>query len=100
MGKTHQCPTHIPLHVIQELVEAVHNDLDPDYSSSEEDTEAPAGQVVMAIQHQTEPAPITTTHKKNRTLRFRGFVGTQEVLILLDSGSAGTFVSPEIAAKV
>lgn len=81
-------------------MEAVHNDSDPNYSSSEEDTEAIARQVVMAIQQQADPTPASTPKKKNRTLRFRGFVGSQEVLILLDSGRAGTFVSPEVASKV
>jgi hypothetical protein len=32
-------------------------------------------------------------------MRFRGYVGKQELLILLDSGRAGTFISEEVARK-
>lgn len=37
--------------------------------------------------------------KKWQTLRFTGYIGTQEVLILLDSRSVGTFVSAELAEQ-
>lgn len=81
-------------------MEAVQVDSDPDYLSSEEDVEATAGQVVMAIQQQSEAVPISNSKKKNRTLRFMCFAGTQEVLVLLDLGSAGTFVSTKVASKI
>jgi hypothetical protein len=35
--------------------------------------------------------------KKRKTMRFHGMVGKKELLILLDSGSAGTFISEQVA---
>ncbi|XP_066374840.1 uncharacterized protein [Miscanthus floridulus] len=96
-GKNHKCPPQVPLHIIQELMDAVHIDQEPDYDSSEEDSEASLGQVVMVIQ-QAEPA--VESKNKNRTLRLRGFIGKQKVLILVDSGSARTFVSQDLAAHI
>ncbi|CAD6236488.1 unnamed protein product [Miscanthus lutarioriparius] len=95
-SRKHKCPTQIPLHVIQELLEAVQVDPEPVYDSSEEDTEPNPGQVVMAVKQSVSSG----IPKKNRTLRLRGFIGNKEVLILLDSGSAGTFVSQELAAQI
>jgi hypothetical protein len=96
-GRNHKCPTQIPLHIIQELLDAMHVDPDPDYASSEEDSEASPGQVVMSVQ---QGSSMPNNVKKNRTMRLRGFIGKQEVLILVDSGSARTFVSQELAAQI
>lgn len=92
-------PTQVPLHVIQELLDAVQLDADLDYSSSEEDSEANGGRVVMAVKSADN---FGTAHsdRKNRTLRFRGFIDSKEVLILLDSGSARTFISQEVASLI
>jgi hypothetical protein len=99
-GRNHKCPTQVPIHVIQELLEAVQIEPELDYSSSEEDSEANGGQVVMAV---TPICPVQSAvgmSKKNRTLRLKGLVGSHEVLILVDSGSAGTFVSQELANTI
>lgn len=97
-GRNHKCPTQIPLHVIQELLEAVQVEPDEDYNSSEEDSEAQAGQVVMAVK--PVASSIADLKKRNRTLRLRGHIGSQEILILVDSGSAATFISTQVASKL
>jgi hypothetical protein len=43
---------------------------------------------------------MSNEKRKNRTLRLQGFIGKQEILILLDSESAGTFISQEMAKQV
>jgi hypothetical protein len=45
-----------------------------------------------------EPTPTNPVQRK-RTIRFRGLVGKQELLILLDSGSSRTFISEALAQK-
>lgn len=97
-GRNHKCPTQIPLHVIQELLEAVQVEPDEDYNSSEEDFEAQADQVVMALKPAT--SSISEAKKRNRTLRLKGHIGSQEILILVDSESATTFISTEVAQKL
>lgn len=59
--------------------------------------EVQVGQVVMYVQTQQDKL---SGHRKNRTLRFSGSIGQQQVLILLDSASAGTFISQEMASKI
>lgn len=83
--------------MIQELLEAVQENSEPDYTSAEEDSEVAPGQVVMVVQHASVEY---TSVRKNRTLRLRGFIGKQEILILVDSGSAETFVSQELASQI
>jgi len=98
-GRNHKCPTQIPLHVIQELVDAVQDDHEVDYNSSEEDSEAPAGQI-MAIKSANSAQTDSNGKRKNRTLRLTGFIEAKEVLILVDSGSAATFISQELATQI
>jgi hypothetical protein len=54
----------------------------------------------MAVKPVEQLHPVSSASKKNRTLRLRGFIDSREVLILLDSGSAGTFISQEIASLI
>lgn len=75
-------------------MDVVQVESEPNYTSEEEDTEAPAGQVVMTIQQPT------MNIKKGKTLRFKGCIDQQEILILLDSSSLGTFISSELVEKL
>lgn len=52
----------------------------------------------MALKQDIEFSASHSSRKNNRT--FKGFIGQQEILILLDSGSPGTFVSQEVAAQI
>lgn len=90
----------MPLQVIQELLDAVQVEQESDYTSSEEDSEAQANQVVMAVKPADLPHSSSGQPRRNRTLRLKGWIGSQEVLILLDSGSAGSFVSQELAIQI
>lgn len=42
----------------------------------------------------------STEIKKRRTLKIYGRIGKLEVLILIDSGSVGTFISDKLASKL
>ena len=65
-----------------------------DSESSEPDEDVSEG-FVMAVQHQQSDHPKLV----RKTMRFKGLVGKHELLILLDSGSAGTFVSSSMAQQ-
>lgn len=93
-GRGHKCPDKVPIHVIQELLEMFQLDNSPDHDASDcDDSE----EIIMAMQ---DVQPDQNTKKKRRTMRFRGFIGKQEILILLDSGSAGTFVNDTVASSL
>jgi hypothetical protein len=53
---------------------------------------------MLSVEEQCKPELLAT--KKRKTVRFQGFIGKQELLILLDSGSTTTFISKEFAAKL
>ena len=92
-GRGHKCPTHVSIHVLQEFMDAVHVEPEADYATEDEDTEADAGQVVMAVHPQPQPS------KRTRTLRFTCHINQQEILILLDSGSSGTFINSDLVER-
>jgi len=96
-GKSHKCPEHIPLHVVQELVSSIQSGLssaDNDSDSEDDFVEdcVMALPLVPAQQAPDRPA-------KRKTMRFRGIIEQQDVLILLDSGSACTFINEELASQ-
>lgn len=83
-GRNHKCPTQVPIHVIQELLDAVQVETEVDYSSEEEDSEPAVGQVVMSIQSPSADCSAVKSEKKNRgvllTLRRCSFCWIQVML--------------------
>jgi hypothetical protein len=55
---------------------------------------------VLTTNPAQESHQICQSPGKRKTMRFRGFIGKQELLILLDSGSARTFITPEVANSI
>jgi hypothetical protein len=87
---THTCPEHVPLHVIEELLDAL--EFQPSEDSEELQSEILASDdIVMAVQL---PDKEVTGHRQ--TLKLLAHIGKQQVLILVDSGSIGTFVSDRL----
>ena len=95
-GKAHKCPEQIPLHVVQELVGSIQSETTSVSEDSDSDTEYPEDCVLSLpiMPSQSEQVPP----KRRKTMRFRGLVDKQEILILLDSGSACTFISQDLAS--
>lgn len=91
-GRSHTCPAQIPLHVVQEVMELFQLDIHSDADNSHDEDSVPED-CVMTLQKNTIPGQT----KKRKTMRFKGLVNKQEFLVLLDSGSAGTFISQDLA---
>lgn len=87
-SKDHECPPQVPLHVIEELLDALEtigvDDSEPDCEVLEE--------TVMAVGHAT-----LSDQAKRRTMKLCGQIGGKEVLILVDSGSVASFISTQLA---
>jgi hypothetical protein len=90
-GHNHKCPQQVSLHVIEELWDALEHSDDSDTMSSDEE---PDPETILAV------ATSEQSQVKRRTMRLLGYVEGQEVLILVDSGSVGTFVREQLAHKV
>lgn len=85
-GQNHKCPAQIPLHVLEELFDAIEMDEQSEEENSEQMETPP--EAVFALQ----PTPSAKKDKR-RTMKIMAKIGKQQVLVLIDSGSVGTFVS-------
>lgn len=94
-GRNHKCPNQVSLHVIQELLDVFQ--LSPGDEGDEEDFEPEyVEETVLALSETQTDAKAKLTLPKRQTIKFRGFIGKQDVLILLDLGSVGTFVREQV----
>ena len=87
-----KCPPQVSLHVIEELLDALEHFDDPDDMASDEEVDQGA---VMAVG--TSPVQQST---QRRTMKLHGMIGNHDVLILVDSGSVGTFISEQLASRL
>lgn len=92
-GRNHKCPAQVAIHVIEELWDALEQPLMEELDSI--DSEGESTDVVMTIGDSASPNTI-----KRKTMRLHGLVANQEILILVDSGSVGSFVSDKLAAQL
>jgi hypothetical protein len=88
----HKCPEQIPLHVLEELWDAV--DDESDNQMSDQATQE-VEESIMAVHDSDKPMSA-----KCKTFRFIANVGKDKVLVLIDSGSVGTFVSEQLVQKL
>ncbi|XP_047048394.1 uncharacterized protein LOC124653372 [Lolium rigidum] len=89
-NKTHKCPSQIPLHVMEELLEVLQSDEDDSKSSvsSEDDL------MLLA------PLEVSSAPRQRRSMRLHGMIGKQHVLILVDSGANASFINAELAQQL
>lgn len=66
----------------------------PDFDDDLDDS---TDEIIMAVK---EDQSDSVTTKKRRTIRFRGFIGKKEIIILLDSDSVNTFVSDTVVSSL
>lgn len=87
-SKEHKCPPQVPLHVIEDLLDALEpmglDDYQPDCEALEE--------TVMTMD--VDPA---ATQLARKTMKLCGQIEGKRVLILVDSGSVSSFVSTQLA---
>jgi hypothetical protein len=90
-SQNHTCPAKISLHVIEELLDAL-----TEVDSTDDSPDADESEEVIAV---LSP-DASTVLKKRRTMKLCGRIGKHEVLILVDLGSVGTFVSDRLVAQL
>jgi hypothetical protein len=93
----HKCPQQISLAVMEELYEALQleavseSDADPEDTGSGSDT----SEEILCL----SPAATQGT-KGKKTLRLQGYIGKHQVLILIDSGSSGNFITSDLVERL
>lgn len=92
-GTEHKCPRNVPLHVLEELMEVLQLEGD-DTEIRDGDSKNSEEEILMSI---SQSAAVGVQGK--RTIRLQGCIGDQEVLVLIDSGSSGKFISEALVQK-
>lgn len=92
-GRNHKCPGKISLHVLEELLEIMPTEAPEDDNQSSCDSSS--DEEVFALSH----CAVVGIHDK-KTIRLHGLVKDREILILIDSGSSGTFISDSTVAQL
>lgn len=86
------------LHVIQELLDVFQLSPTEDVDTDEPEPEY-VEETVMALSDAKGSEQPVVQNQRRQTMKFRGFIGKLEILILLDSGSVGTFVRDEVVQQ-
>lgn len=76
--------------MVKELLDALELEDDPDSEHAESEDE-----VVASVSQSAAPSQV-----KRRTMRLCGRIGKLIVLILIDSGSVGMFISDKLASQL
>jgi hypothetical protein len=89
-GRNHKCPEKVSLHVLEEFMELL-----PDEATSEPSfDESSDGKVFSLCQ------AVAVEVQGRKTIKIIGLVDSQEILILIDSGSSSSFLSEKTAVAL
>ncbi|WVZ96404.1 hypothetical protein U9M48_042044, partial [Paspalum notatum var. saurae] len=92
-GHGHKCPASVPIHVIEELLEVM--DVEDSIDLPSEETLDEEEETVMVVDSASVPSSL-----KRKTMRLHGKIGSRDILVLVDSGSVGTFISASLASQL
>jgi hypothetical protein len=82
----HKCNKTVPIHMVEELVDLLQLHLSESDTTGQSDSSTD-----KSLMHISQCALAGTTHAKS--IRLQGTILGKEVLILIDSGSCGSFIS-------
>ncbi|CAN6297623.1 unnamed protein product [Urochloa humidicola] len=90
-NKQHRCPKQIPLHVLEEFLDAI---------SIEEDNVD--GELTDCSDEELLSLSLAATEgiQGRKSMRLQGLLQHQEILILVDYGSTHTFINSELVDKL
>ena len=86
-GRNHKCPDKVSLHILEEVM-----DLFPEPNKSEPTSDESSEDEVFSL---SQAATVGVQGRK--TIKITGLVNSQEILILIDSGSSSSFLSQKTA---
>jgi hypothetical protein len=86
----HTCPEQVPIHVLEELWDALEIQTNDDLEEIQSEL-IESDETVMAVQDQADGPKA-----RRQTLKLLAQIGKQQVLVLVDSRSIGTFVSDRL----
>lgn len=90
----HTCPEQVPIHVLEELWDALEIQTTDDLDEVQSELVS-TDETVMAVQEKIDNAKA-----RRQTLKLLAQVGKQQVLVLVDPGSIDTFVSEQLVWRL
>jgi hypothetical protein len=90
----HTCPDQVPIHVLEELWDALQ------FQDDGNDEEIPSEIQSTKDTVLTVQSPASEMRGRRQTLKLLANIGKQQVLVLVDSGSIGTFVSDRLVTTL
>lgn len=94
-GKDHKCAKTVGLHVVEELLQLFQNSEEHEDTTSDDNPPYESAEDLMSLSRQA-----LNGGEAAATIRLRGFIQGQEVLMLIDSRSSSNFISESLAAKL
>lgn len=92
-SKDHKCSTSVQLHVVQELVSLLQDEINSSEQVEVQDEKEDL--IAMAIS-QHAASGTEAAH----SIRLRGWIQETELLMLIDSGSTNSFIDEQVAMKL
>ncbi|CAN6236915.1 unnamed protein product [Urochloa humidicola] len=91
-GKGHRCPKQVPLHILEEVLDAMNVE---EQNSEAVDSGTSSDEEILSMSvHAVEGI------QGKKTMKLQAFIQNQEILILVDSGSSSTFINGDTAQKL
>lgn len=91
---THSYPEHMPLHVLEELCDALELATTDDTVEIQSDTLSAEDSVCVCVC--VLQSPVSNQGRHKNMLKLLARIGKHQVLVLVDSGSVGIFVSERL----
>lgn len=89
----HRCPRHVPLHIMEEVLEIFQAE-ESTTAASDVDSHSSDEEILMLS------ACAAQGIQGKKTIRLQGLLQNHEVLILVYSGSSRTFISDQLVTKL
>jgi hypothetical protein len=94
-GAQHQCSATVQLHCVEELLEIIEGSNSSDSFTTAPDDGVESDQELLCLSQQAMSGT-----ENNACFRLQGVIQNREVLILIDSGSSGNFISSLLAEQL
>lgn len=85
----HRCPRQVPLHVLEEVLDSIQTNQQEDLLTAEGNQSSDEELLTLSV-------CVAAGIQDKRTIRMQGTINNHDILILVDSGSLGTFISERI----
>jgi len=85
-GRGRKCPDQIPLHIMEEVLDAM--SIEDTSTDEQEHLDSSSDEEVLSLSWSAHEGI-----QGRKTIRLQGLINNQEILLLVDSGSSSTFIS-------